>query len=180
MFFAGFLGDKVNLWLAKRDGGLHKPEHILVNLIFPLTIGAIGIAIYGVAAYEPASHSVWGIIMGWTLLEFAFVVVLITTTQFAAEAYPQNPGPALVTVVGMKNIVSFAASFGITPLVHKFNYMTAYMILLGVYLGIASLGAPIYFFNPKASLVSSTMCSKLVLTSVQWRAYVGRKQKVHV
>ena len=39
--------------------------------------------------------------------QFGFVVCLITTTHFAAEAYPSNPGPALVLVVGMKNIVSF-------------------------------------------------------------------------
>lgn len=44
---------------------------------------------------------------GWTLQQFGFVVCLITTTHFAAEAYPSNPGPALVLVVGMKNIVSF-------------------------------------------------------------------------
>jgi hypothetical protein len=41
------------------------------------------------------------------LQQFGFVVCLITTTHFAAEAYPSNPGPALVLVVGMKNIVSF-------------------------------------------------------------------------
>jgi hypothetical protein len=45
--------------------------------------------------------------IGWTLLQFGFIVCLITTTHFAAEAYPSNPGPALVLVVGMKNIVSF-------------------------------------------------------------------------
>jgi hypothetical protein len=44
---------------------------------------------------------------GWTLQQFGFVVCIITTTHFAAEAYPSNPGPALVLVVGAKNIVSF-------------------------------------------------------------------------
>jgi hypothetical protein len=44
---------------------------------------------------------------GWTLQQFGFVVCIITTTHFAAEAYPSNPGPAIVLVVGAKNIVSF-------------------------------------------------------------------------
>lgn len=80
--------------------------------------------------------------------QFGFVVCLITTTHFAAEAYPSNPGPALVLVVGMKNIVSFGknragkfnhdhieannstgASFGIVPMVHTWNYLTAYMVV---------------------------------------------------
>jgi hypothetical protein len=85
---------------------------------------------------------------GWTLQQFGFVVCLITTTHFAAEAYPSNPGPALVLVVGMKNIVSFGkfralryvvgrtesniipgATFGIVPMVHTWNYLTAYMVV---------------------------------------------------
>jgi hypothetical protein len=37
-------------------------------------------------------------------------VCIITSTHFAAEAYPSNPGPALVLVVGVKNIVSFGQS----------------------------------------------------------------------
>jgi hypothetical protein len=44
---------------------------------------------------------------GWTLFQFGFIVCIITSTHFAAEAYPSNPGPALVLVVGVKNIVSF-------------------------------------------------------------------------
>jgi hypothetical protein len=85
---------------------------------------------------------------GWTLQQLGFIVCLITTTHFAAEAYPSNPGSALVLVVGMKNIVSFGklgngrpvlgdipadigtgASFGIVPMVHTWNYLTAYMVV---------------------------------------------------
>lgn len=64
MFFAGYLGDKMNLWLARRRGGEHLPEHTLVTLIFPIIVAAIGIAIYGVTANNPAERSYWGIIMG--------------------------------------------------------------------------------------------------------------------
>lgn len=48
---------------------------------------------------------------GWTLQQFGFVVSIITSTHFASEAYPSNPGPALVLVVGMKNIVSFGKAY---------------------------------------------------------------------
>lgn len=52
---------------------------------------------------------------GWTLFEFGFIVALITTTHFASEAYPSNPGPALVTVVGLKNVVSFGETEILDP-----------------------------------------------------------------
>lgn len=55
------------------------------------------------------SHRADHWIIGWTLEQFGFIVMLITTTHFAAEAYPQNPGPALVMVVGLKNVVSFGS-----------------------------------------------------------------------
>ncbi|KAI7084341.1 MFS general substrate transporter [Hortaea werneckii] len=159
MFFAGYLGDKLNLSLAKRRGGVHKPEDSLVSLFFPTLVSAIGIIIYAPTAQRPETHSYWGIIMGWTLYEFGFIVALITATHFAAEAYPQNPGPALVLVVGLKNVISFGASFGITPMVHKFDYLTAYMILFGIFVGIFACGVPVYFLNPK------------------WRELVSRKQQ---
>ncbi|KAK3671648.1 hypothetical protein LTR78_008381 [Recurvomyces mirabilis] len=158
MALAGPLSDKLILYMASRRGGVHRPEDILITLAFPSLVSAIGIIIYGVTAQNPAAHSAWGIIMGWTLFNIGFIVALVTGTHFAAEAYPQNPGPALVMVVGSKNIVSFAASFGIIPLVHRFNYLTAYMILLGAFCGIFLLGIPVYFLNPK------------------WRAMVGKKQ----
>ncbi|THX22408.1 MFS general substrate transporter [Aureobasidium pullulans] len=158
MFYAGYCGDKMNIWLAKRRNGVHLPEDTLVQLILPFFVGAIGIIIFAVTANAPESHSSWGIIMGWTLYEFAFIVVLITTTHFGSEAFPKNPGPALVVVIGVKNIVSFGASFGIVPMVHAFNYLTAFMILFGIYVGIFLLGIPVYFFNPK------------------WRAYMAREK----
>ncbi|KAI4725832.1 MFS general substrate transporter [Aureobasidium sp. EXF-10728] len=158
MFYAGYIGDKMNLWLAKRRNGVHVPEDTLIQLIMPFFIGAIGIIIFAITANDPKNHSSWGIIMGWTLYEFAFIVVLITTTHFGSEAFPKNPGPALVVVIGVKNIVSFGASFGIVPMVHAFNYLTAFMILFGIYVGIFLLGIPVYFFNHK------------------WRAYMVKEK----
>ncbi|KAK4580464.1 hypothetical protein LTR86_000667 [Recurvomyces mirabilis] len=107
MALAGPLSDKLILYMASRRGGVHRPEDILITLAFPSLVSAIGIIIYGVTAQNPAAHSAWGIIMGWTLFNIGFIVALVTGTHFAAEAYPQNPGPALVMVVGSKNIVSF-------------------------------------------------------------------------
>jgi hypothetical protein len=33
----------------------------------------------------------------------------MTTTHFASEAVPNNPGPALAVIIGAKNVVSFVA-----------------------------------------------------------------------
>ena len=64
MFFAGYLGDKITLRLAKRRNGTHIPEDSLVSLIFPTIVCAIGIAVYAVSANNPGKYTSWGIIMG--------------------------------------------------------------------------------------------------------------------
>jgi hypothetical protein len=64
MFFAGWLGDKITLRLAKRRNGTHIPEDSLVSLIFPTIVCAIGIAVYAISANNPEKYSSWGIIMG--------------------------------------------------------------------------------------------------------------------
>ncbi|KAF4549102.1 Hypothetical protein D9617_23g005170 [Elsinoe fawcettii] len=158
MVWTGYLGDKLNVHLAKRRGGVHQPEDTLLQLIVPFFIGVLGVVIYGVTASNPQRLSAWGIIMGWTLFQFAFIVVLITTTHFGSEAYPKNPGPALVIVIGLKNVLSFGASYGIIPMVNMYSYLKAFMILLAFFIGLFLLGIPVYFLNPK------------------WRAYIGRKQ----
>ena len=84
-------------------------------------------------------------------------MMLIIVSHFGSEAYPENPGPALVAVVGLKNIISFGASYGIVPMVMKYSYLDAFMILFALFVFIFLLGIPVYFFNP------------------MWRTYVARK-----
>jgi ABC-type spermidine/putrescine transport system permease subunit II len=67
MFWAGWLGDKTTLWLAKRRGGTHLPEDSLVSLILPTIVSGIGIVIYALATNNPQKYSSWGVVMGKSL-----------------------------------------------------------------------------------------------------------------
>lgn len=64
MAYSGWFGDKVNLWLAKRNGGVHRPEHQLVNLIFPCVAGVVGLVALALPANNPEKYSVWGMLIG--------------------------------------------------------------------------------------------------------------------
>ncbi|KIW05425.1 uncharacterized protein PV09_03935 [Verruconis gallopava] len=149
MFYAGFCADKINLWLARRNNGIHRPEHHLVHLIVPCLTGVCGIVVIAVCASHPEKYSAWGLVFGWAIYQFSFTCILITSTTFAAEVIPQNPGAAIVAVIGGKNIVSFSASYGIVPMVSKYSYMKAFMILMGIFIAIFALGVPVFFLNHK-------------------------------
>jgi hypothetical protein len=73
MFWAGWLGDKTNLWLAKRRGGTHLPEDSLVSLILPTIVSMVGIVIYALATNNPEKYSSWGVIMGKSHRELPIV-----------------------------------------------------------------------------------------------------------
>ena len=155
MAYAGVLGDKFTLWMAKRNNNVHKPEHRLIPLVFPCLVAVGATLLYGFTVSDGSSW--WGLYMGWTLYQFAFICVLIISTTFASEVSPKHTGPALVMVVGTKNIVSFGASYGLVPMVNLRGYAWAYGTLAGIFAGVAVLGVPVYFFNPV------------------WRRYTSRK-----
>lgn len=156
MAYAGLPGDMLVFYLAKRNNGIHKPEHRLIMLIIPGFLGVGSLLLYGFTA--SGEQTWWGPYIGWTLFQIVFVTVLIVSTTFAAEAWPKNPGPAIVVVVGSKNIISFGATYGITPMVTEHGYAWALGVLAGIFGAIFLLGIPVYFLNPK------------------WREYATRRE----
>lgn len=134
MAYAGWPADKVIVWMAKRNGGILKPEHRLVMLPITGVIGFAGILLYGFTAHGNATW--WGPFIGWTMYQQCFVAILIITTTFAAEIAPKTPGPALVMVVGSKNLISFGISYGLIPMVSRYTYKETFGILSAVHAGI--------------------------------------------
>lgn len=148
MILAGFGGDKISIFMARRNSGVAIPEHRLIPLVFPLIAGVAGMLLYAFTADNKNGNGSWaGPIFGWGIYEFAFVCTLITSTAFAAECWPQNPGPALVVVIGTKNVIAFGITFALSPMVQQHGYRWAYGILSGVFVGIFLLGIPVYWGN---------------------------------
>lgn len=149
LLFAGWGGDKITVFVAKRNGGIAKPEYRLIPLVFPFITGLAGVLIYSYTAGNKNRNLSWvGPFMGWGIYEFAFVCTFITSTYFAAEVWPKNPGPALIIVLGSKNIFAFKISYALTPIVEEHGYTWAFGILAGVFGGVFCLGIPTYFLNP--------------------------------
>lgn len=157
MLYCTFLGGPFVVWLARRNRGVHTPEHHIVTMAPPAVIGIGMLLLYGFTAGGGAP-SWWGPYLGWTIFQYSFTAILIVSTTFASEAAPKHPGPALVVVVGTKNIVSFGITYGLTPMVERHGYEWAFGVLAAIMGAIFLLGVPVYFLNPK------------------WRAYVSAKE----
>ncbi|CAK7219763.1 hypothetical protein SBRCBS47491_003960 [Sporothrix bragantina] len=155
--YSAFIGDKFVIWMAKRNNGIHTPEHRLLVLVPPALYGFAMIFVYGWTAVGASSY--WGTLVSYTIFQSTFVVVLIVSSSFAAEACAKHPGPALVIVVGSKNIISFGLTNTLTPLMNHGSYHYAFGVLAGIFGAVFVLGIPIYFFNP------------------MWRRYIARMEK---
>lgn len=79
-FSCGFGGDYINTWLARRNGGVHIPEHRLPALIFPAATGVAAAIMYGFCA-ESAPNTHWfSIVFSVNYCTYAFICVLIVST----------------------------------------------------------------------------------------------------
>ena len=101
--YSTLVGEKCMIWMARRNHGIHKPEHRLIVLGVPAFLGVAMLLTYGFTADGKTSW--WGSVLSYTFFSAAWVTVLIVSTSFASEVIPKHPGPALVMVVGTKNIV---------------------------------------------------------------------------
>ncbi|KAF5598372.1 HOL1 [Fusarium pseudocircinatum] len=152
----------VGLVLAFLFGFETRFQRPVTNLLMPVAIlGFSRLILYGfmATAASGGGGSYWGILVSWTLFQVTFTSVLIVTTIFAAEASPKHPGPALVMVIGTKNIVSFGVAYGLTDMVQHGGYTWTFRVLAGIFGAIFILGIPIYMLNPK------------------WRRYITRVEE---
>lgn len=175
MFYAGWPADKVTVWLARRNGGIHKPEHRLVMLPIAGVVGFVSMLLYGFTSSGTATW--WGPYIGWTLYEYCLVAILIITTAFAAESWPQDPGPAIVMVVGAKNIIAFGVSYGLIPMLARFGYSKSLGILSGVFGAVFLLGIPTYYVNPIVSTLFQNSAKHLIMIVV---AGEGTQESVEI
>jgi hypothetical protein len=81
MIYAGWFGDKMNMFMAKRNRGIHTPEHTLLILIFPGIVSLIGIVAFGAGSMWPGKVSDWGVIMGQLYSFGCFNLPFLTCVQ---------------------------------------------------------------------------------------------------
>ncbi|KAF0641965.1 hypothetical protein FPSE5266_01628 [Fusarium pseudograminearum] len=156
MLYCTFLANPFVMWMARRNRGIHQPEHHLITMAPPAVVGVAMLLLYGFTASGGSTW--WGPYLGWTIFQYSFTAVIIISTTFASEAAPKHPGPAIVTVVGTKNIVSFGVTYGLTPMIEQHGYKWAFGVLAGIFGAIFLLGIPVCIWNPK------------------WRAYVAERE----
>ncbi|EXJ86337.1 hypothetical protein A1O3_03288 [Capronia epimyces CBS 606.96] len=111
--WAGWVGDRVALYLARRNGGIREPEHRLWVLVFSAVVGAAGFILWGVGAAHQVQFM--GLIVGVGMVEFAVVAGGSTALAYDIDSFKEIAGESLILVIIVRNTLGFGFSYGITP-----------------------------------------------------------------
>ncbi|KAF4497549.1 hypothetical protein FAGAP_6279 [Fusarium agapanthi] len=104
---AGILSDWLTIKLARRNNGIMEAEHRL----WPLAICVIGV---------PASLILWGVGAQHGVHWFGLIFAMCTF-------YYELSGDAIVTIILVRNTMSFAISYGITPWITNMGHQNCFI-----------------------------------------------------
>ena len=125
-FYTGPIGDRIVLWMARRNKGILEPEHRLWLFTPSLLLIPGGLLLWGVGAANEVH---------WVGCVFAAGVIAATNTigvqlsiSYALDSYKDLGGEAIVTVIIVRNTMSFAIGYGITPWVDGMGLQNAFIV----------------------------------------------------
>ncbi|KAL6242311.1 hypothetical protein RBB50_010859 [Rhinocladiella similis] len=122
---SGNLSDWLTIKLARRNNGIMEAEHRLWPFVLCVVLVPGSLILWGVGA----AHGVH-----WFGLIFALGALACTTTfgvtlsvNYLIDSYHDISGDALVTVILVRNTMSFAISYGITPWLTNLGYQNCFI-----------------------------------------------------
>ncbi|RDW69776.1 hypothetical protein BP6252_08796 [Coleophoma cylindrospora] len=111
--WVAFAGPKLVLRLARRNKGVAEPEHILWLFLASLVCVPFAMLLWGLGA---AYHVHWfGLVFAQCVLAISSTLCLSTAIQYATSTYRDLGGELITTIILIRNTLSFAINYGITP-----------------------------------------------------------------
>ncbi|KAL8717889.1 MAG: hypothetical protein Q9225_004914 [Loekoesia sp. 1 TL-2023] len=120
------VGNWVILELARRNRGIMQSEYRLWLFTPSVLLLPGGLILWGVGA---AHHVHWfGLVFAMGLMGFTNIVGLQLSVSYCIDSYRELSAEALVTVILVRNTMSFAMGYGITPWVTDMGLQNAFVV----------------------------------------------------
>ncbi|KUJ06784.1 major facilitator superfamily transporter [Mollisia scopiformis] len=108
-----WFGPYLVLRLARRNNGIAEPEHILYLFLASLISVPFAMLLWGLGS---TSKIHWfGLVFAQCILAISSTLCLSTAIQYATSAYRDLGGELITTIILIRNTLSFAINYGITP-----------------------------------------------------------------
>jgi hypothetical protein len=124
--YTGWIGDWFVVRQARKHGGIMESEDRLWLFIPSLVLIPFGLILWGVGAAQGVQ---------WFGVVFAMGVIAMTNTlgiqlslAYAIDSYRALSGEAIITVILVRNTMSFAIGYGITPWVKNMGLQVSLLL----------------------------------------------------
>ncbi|KAJ5780832.1 hypothetical protein N7457_005992 [Penicillium paradoxum] len=123
--FAGRFSDWLTVKLARRNNGVMEAEHRLWPFLACLVLVPGSLLLWGVGA----AHEVhwFGLLVAMCMIAFTNTCGITLSINYFIDSYRELSGVAMATVILVRNTMSFAISYGITPWVQNLGYQNCFI-----------------------------------------------------
>ncbi|CAD6569270.1 MAG: hypothetical protein ASARMPRED_002697 [Alectoria sarmentosa] len=158
--YTGGVGDWLILKLARRNGGIMQSEYRLWLFSLSILLVPGGLILWGVGA----AHNVqwFGLVFAMGVIGFTNTVGVQLSVSYCIDSYRELSGEAMVTVILVRNTMSFAIGYGITPWVTQMGLQNAFIV--AAFAGLAQVLTVFFFIRygqnmRRASVVTANILS---------------------
>ncbi|KAH7205804.1 major facilitator superfamily domain-containing protein [Fusarium redolens] len=122
---SGRLSDILTIKLARRNGGIMEAESRLWPFSICVVMVPSALILWGVGA----QHGIhwFGLVFAMGCLAFTSAVGVTLSVNYLIDSYHGISGDAIVTVILIRNTMSFAISYGITPWITHLGYQNCFI-----------------------------------------------------
>lgn len=125
-YYTGVLGDRFVLWKARKSGGILESEYRLWLFVPSLVLIPGGLILWGVGA----AHGIhwFGCVFAAGVIATANVIGLQLSISYCIDSYRAFSGEAIITVIIVRNTMSFGIGYGITPWVQNMGFQNCFIM----------------------------------------------------
>lgn len=133
--YTGFFGDAFVVRKARTNGGIMESEHRLWLFLPSLVLVPFGLILWGVGA---AHHVHWfGPVFAMGVIGMTNTIGLQLSVAYCIDSYRALSGEAIITVILVRNTMSFAIGYGITPWVTDMGLQNCF--ITAAFVGMAQI-----------------------------------------
>lgn len=131
---SGRLSDWLTIKLARKNNGVMEAEHRLWPFATCLIMVPGSLILWGVGA----AHGVhwFGLIFAMACLAYTSSLGVTLSVNYMIDSYHDISGDAIVAVILIRNTMSFAVNYGITPWITNLGYQNCF--LSAAFVGLAA------------------------------------------
>ncbi|KAK9234239.1 major facilitator superfamily domain-containing protein [Lipomyces kononenkoae] len=124
--YTGVFGSWFVIRMARWNKGIMEPEHRLWLFMASVLLVPFGLILWGIGAEH---HIHWfGLIFAMAIISISNVIGLQISVSYCIDSYPDLSSEAMVTVIIIRNTMSFAVNYGITPWVMNMGLQNAFLV----------------------------------------------------